>query len=291
MDRTPKFGELTETLRAVCQSQSELGTSVGHFVHSFRASTTESQPSLASISKGMRKILPAVSRLAVAGDQVAAEQAFLQNLSFREMDVRHAKIVATHSRTYEWIFQDNAHGGTSFTRWLTSGQGCFWVSGKPGSGKLTLMKLICGHDQTRQALLAWAGPMPLVTAKYFFWNAGTPLQKPLEGLLRSLLFEILRQCPEIISTLHEHPHSSQSYQYGRQWLPHEVIQLFRQVIQQSLTSARFCFFIDGLDEYDTKRDGDLDDLVTLLRGLADSKNIKVLYFQSSMEHFPRCFRE
>lgn len=40
---------------------------------------------------------------------------------------------------------------------------------------------------------------------------------------------------------------------------------------QANTALRFCFFIDGLDEYD----GDHEDVIQLLHDLARGKNVKI----------------
>jgi hypothetical protein len=50
----------------------------------------------------------------------------------------------------------------------------------------------------RQEPEHWAGDKKLVLAYFFFWSSGDRLQMSLEGLYQSLLFETLKQCPELI---------------------------------------------------------------------------------------------
>jgi len=45
----------------------------------------------------------------------------------------------------------------SLLNWLSSGTGIFHISGKLGSGKSTLMKYLCEHDNTKLLLEKWAG--------------------------------------------------------------------------------------------------------------------------------------
>jgi hypothetical protein len=45
--------------------------------------------------------------------------------------------------------------------WLSSGNGIFHIAGKLGSGKSTLMKFLCNHPQTKDALQKWAGMFKL----------------------------------------------------------------------------------------------------------------------------------
>jgi hypothetical protein len=79
---------------------------------------------------------------------------------------------------------------------LEKRNGIFWIRGKAGSGKSTLMKFLCTDPRTIPHLRIWAEDKKLVFGKYFFWSAGTPLQKSREGLLRLLLFDILNERPE-----------------------------------------------------------------------------------------------
>ena len=60
------------------------------------------------------------------------------------------------------------------------------------------MKFLAHHPETRSNLKVWAKNKTLVLAAFFFWSSGTNLQKSQEGLLRSLLFEILSQSPELV---------------------------------------------------------------------------------------------
>lgn len=53
------------------------------------------------------------------------------------------------------------------------------------------MKYLISHPDTDGNLQSWANGARLVTASYFFWNAGTDMEKSQEGLLQSLLHEVL----------------------------------------------------------------------------------------------------
>ena len=72
----------------------------------------------------------------------------------------------------------------------------YWLSGKPGSGKSTLMKYITNefraHVQTEDT------SSPEIIAASFFCNPGSELQKNHVGFLRSLLYQLADQRPELI---------------------------------------------------------------------------------------------
>src|SRR2546430_1940618 len=56
-----------------------------------------------------------------------------------------------------------------FLKWLRSGNRLFHISGKAGSGKSTLMKLLLDHEKSKRELEHWAGNKQLVFAHFFFW--------------------------------------------------------------------------------------------------------------------------
>lgn len=138
-----------------------------------------------------------VSDTAHRGQEYFAEQVILQSLRFSSIESRQQAISEEHSKIFSWIFNETST--TKFVDWLRGDEGVYWISGKPGSGKSTLIKFVAEHDQTRRHLQAWAGHKKLVTANFYFWNASTHnSQKSQRGLLRTILYEILRQCPELI---------------------------------------------------------------------------------------------
>ena len=118
----------------------------------------------------------------------------LNSLYFHQMSDGIDDVATAHQQTFRWIFcnpESEQLPWSNFVDWLERGSGCYWINGKAGSGKSTLMKYIRMEPKTRQALLKWADKHNLIIASYFSWNLGTTLQKSHIGLLRSLLFEII----------------------------------------------------------------------------------------------------
>lgn len=68
-------------------------------------------------------------------------QLILNCLWFRLIDERGNNIVEAHSKTLEWAINPPASGAMwdSLDQWLRCGLGIYWIHGKPGSGKSTLM--------------------------------------------------------------------------------------------------------------------------------------------------------
>jgi len=143
---------------------------------------------------------PSLRSASINGHEVIEDE-ILNDLQFRVMDLREAEIHENHVRTFDWVYSSSEpdDDASNLRAWLLHGNGIFWVEGKPGSGKSTLMKMIRASGKTRKLLLEWAGPNQLHTGAYFFWLAGTMLQKSQEGLLRSLLFQLLQKRRHLIS--------------------------------------------------------------------------------------------
>lgn len=206
--------------------------------------------------------------LAQEGKKVATEQNILNSLRFEFMRIRHSNIKDATPKTFQWIYQHS-----NFSKWLHSQSGIYWIDGKAGSGKSTLMKYLCDHARTKEAVQVWADPENLVIASYFFWSAGNRMQKSQEGLLQSLLYQVLRQCPVLIPTVcSSRVRICDVYDFmPDQWTRQELAEAFNQLARQSLLNTKFCFFIDGLDEYE----GDRSELIDIIKGLATSPSVKI----------------
>ncbi|KAI1336098.1 hypothetical protein F5Y15DRAFT_419316 [Xylariaceae sp. FL0016] len=148
--------------------------------------------------------------------------------------------------------------GHQFVRWLREGENILHISGKAGAGKSTLMKFISRHERTLKELRTWAGSKTLVTADYYFWNSGSKLQMSLQGLYRNILFQVLSHCPEMIETifpsqwrlLRKYPgdmHVERAQGFSKAHFEEAFQRLMRRGTHDH---HRFCFFIDGLDEYE-----------------------------------------
>ncbi|KEY73755.1 hypothetical protein S7711_10189 [Stachybotrys chartarum IBT 7711] len=121
-----------------------------------------------------------------------------------ELDFRVDQIENPFQGTFRWIYDL-----PSFCEWLQRGSGLFWIHGKPGSGKSTLMKFIFKSRQTWELLHDWTRTSYEVTAAFFFHHRGTSLQRSFEGVLRSLVIQVLS--PHYQSFRRQHQNTSEQY--------------------------------------------------------------------------------
>ncbi|RBR15606.1 uncharacterized protein FIESC28_07247 [Fusarium coffeatum] len=185
----------------------------------------------------------------------------LGRLDFPEIRRRWDKIHATEKSTNTWIFDRQK---TNFMDWLESGNDIFWITGKAGSGKSTLMKFISNHSFTRKALEHWGNGDTLHVTSYYFWNQGSPLQKSLRGLLRTILFNILKTTPGIV------PQVCPDIPDG-DWTDAELKDMLERWTKLNSIHAKFCFFIDGLDEFS----GEETELRNVIKFFNNSLHVKL----------------
>ena len=102
--------------------------------------------------------------------------------------------------------------------------------------------------------------------KVFFWSGGIAMGRSIEGLLRSLLWQLIPKFPEFYLDdvlVQAETHLGSKKGPPRSLDPigtctnRRVMTLIKSVTQRTLRSCNLCFFIDGLDEYG----GDQEDLI------------------------------
>ena len=211
-----------------------------------------------------------------------AEDRILSSLLFPSISARYLQVAKAHQDTFQWIFGDprvdDSYHWSSFANWLQFENGIFWISGKAGSGKSTLMKFLSDHERTRQLLQLSPHPLSPEIASFYFWNSGTSEQKSLNGLLRTLLHDVLSKRRELIPIIlpdqwkDEYVSPTEFYQRF-QWDFGIMCEAFD--ILRAQDGLCLCIFIDGLDEYEADTVGTHADVVALFKTMVTSTNIKI----------------
>ncbi|KAF4465116.1 p-loop containing nucleoside triphosphate hydrolase [Fusarium albosuccineum] len=192
----------------------------------------------------------------------------LNAIRFKEISVRYDQVSRAEKDTFGWLVEGDSVPShynleISFRDWLATGTGIFHFSGKPGSGKSTLMKFLAKHSETASQLKLWQGDRKLVLATAFLWKAGAKKQRSMDGIVRSLLYTILDNYREdLIPKVFPQHWSPNSWS---PWTPAEYMEAIGSV-----------FFLDGVDEFEDAEIRKRELASTLLRWTSSNpENVKI----------------
>jgi hypothetical protein len=238
----------------------------------------------------------------MAMSTMSSTKVLLESLNFERMVHREEDDMVARPHTFHWALNDDWKARTewdNFMTYLKQGEGCYWFSGKGGSGKWTLMKYILRDQRTEDALSEWTdSDHQLIVRSFYFWRSGVDgLQKSQFGLFRTLLFQILKACPVLMggffpewkaSTLKAlHASKSREDQLPAAHQPRlhsppdaDVKRAFRRLLKDESKVTHICLFIDGLDEVESH----IEELTQLLME-ARSPWIKIV---ASSRPTPEC---
>lgn len=225
----------------------------------------------------------------------AIADSVLGHLKFVGMYDRHEEVVETFGKTFEWAYHDPKpdHPWSSFINWLRGEDGLYWINGKAGSGKSTLMRYLFDNPRTGDELRIWGGEHTDI-AGFFFWNSGTVEQRSHTGL-RSLLFEILKKRQRLVQPVLPELWDLEMSKILRptedgavwvRWTLPKLKKAFENLARQDIVPLKLCLFIDGLDEFE----GEFNDIIEFCQSLAAFPGIKVCVSSRPLVEFGDAFR-
>jgi hypothetical protein len=182
------------------------------------------------------------------------QNTILRQLYFRQLPNRANDIPIAHKQTLEWLFKEKPEGygeqvSANLPQWLQkTDSSIYWVTGKPGAGKSTLMKYVYCHPSLPLLLQKWAKDGSLIMASFYFWNSGSSMQMSCVGLLQALMHACFSQSRSLLlATIPERWKDFVTFGGGQESFDEpELRRIFKSIT--SNTSHRFFFLIDGLDE-------------------------------------------
>lgn len=243
------------------------------------------------------------------GHRKNLEAMFLATLHYESMADRELAISDAHEATFHWIFNNSKHETakwSSYTDWLESDEQVYWITGKAGSGKSTLMKFLTQPHQSRDAaessrnlpmetrcteyLRHWAGDQRLIMASFYFWAAGTTAQKSHKGLFKTLLSQLLRAFPKAIPFASPKQWGVLSLfnEVAREVPERELRNMFKRAMRHISSKAKVALFVDGLDEFE----GDLEPLISTMHDVISySSSVKLCTASRPWNEFQEAFRD
>ncbi|KAL7907746.1 ankyrin repeat-containing domain protein [Trichoderma velutinum] len=198
-----------------------------------------------------------------------------RSLSFREIDTRLQNVSPVQPGTCEWVFEMSL-----FREWynrIENNNGLLWIKGNPGTGKSTLMKHIFEYCQTKK---------DYAIAAYFFNARGAELEQTPLGMLRSLLFQMLKHEPCLYDQLLPiFRKKRQEYILDEwEWSEPELKSFLLSEIPKC-QSGPLLLIIDALDECNER---DVQNVAEFLQVLSDNATDAGLTLNIclSSRHFP-----
>ncbi|KAI1130301.1 hypothetical protein F5Y10DRAFT_263195 [Nemania abortiva] len=168
-------------------------------------------------------------------------------LRFPDIQTRLATISSPLDNTCMWLPQAESYANWISRARLDEHHGLLQVTGKPGSGKSTIMK-----KAYEQVISSSAGTKTCV-ASFFFNKRGRSLEHSSLGMFRSLLYQILEFHPLKLTALmgvYEDETRVADLHLSR------LQDIFRDVFLDQTNDIRTIIFIDALDECDEPENRD-----------------------------------
>jgi hypothetical protein len=211
----------------------------------------------------------------------------MSRLWYSGMFDRQQSIQAPCANTFGWIFDESGvawkytpNASNPFFRFLEGDESLFWLSGKRGSGKSTMMRMIEYDRRTRERLSCWTDGRVLLIMSVYLDRTGSPLQKNIEGLLRSLLYQLFRAEP--IGS--RSPVAAMLGRYDG-WTTKKLSSALETAFR-GLSQRCVFLILDGLEECE----GDHSELLDFIIGLQTCSGVKICVASGPWDMFQRKLR-
>ncbi|KEF53506.1 uncharacterized protein A1O9_10481 [Exophiala aquamarina CBS 119918] len=198
------------------------------------------------------------SATGIIDNLTARNRSLLDRLRFEDMDDKRQYAMPEPSYDHEYIWQ------TSFSTWLEKPDPLYWISGKPASGKSTMMAYLATSRRTIE-MLESGGRTFKILHFYFDYRAGDALGNNMLGMFRIFLYQIASSDDNVRHRLERISSEGRLKLDSQRHLFDATSEAFDECGKQ------LCIFIDGLDEFN----GDLCELLQTCRSMVDRMSIKL----------------
>lgn len=158
------------------------------------------------------------------------------------------------------------------------------------------MRFLARDDRTARYLEDRAPisqQVELIRSRHFFHNRGTILQKSIEGLLRSIIYQILnesRMLCEYVRPFFDNLRLAS--RHGKNLWTHRALRgCLRQLLQQSAISLKLFVLLDALDEYDGEPEYLSKILKDILVSAGSQTHVQILFSSRPWDSFREQFSD
>ncbi|KAF1733702.1 Vegetative incompatibility protein HET-E-1 [Beauveria bassiana] len=209
------------------------------------------------------------------------EKECMRALWFSGMDNRSAAIGPATQGTCTWVLKES-----TYKQWSSADRGLLWIQGHPGVGKSTLIKFIMEEIKRTR----YVDKMRSIVVSFFFnKRAADDLEKTRLGFYRSVLHQLLGQCPEALGGLVTSfsRRKDTSGQVGKDWYWQEqdLCRNLAHAVCSILDSYALWLFVDALDESNEGTTGTMVRDFKLLLKVNPSRDAN-LHICFTSRHFP-----
>lgn len=191
---------------------------------------------------------------------------------------QHLAETRAKKETFDWIWTSD------FKTWLESSSSLFWISGKPASGKSTLMEYLSSNRTALNLLQSSTNVEWKVIYHFFDFRAGGQIRNNMNGFLRSLVLQLCSKIPDCKKQVALHFKNSVWDSQTKHWPSAELHSALKVALRAA--SPPILLLVDGLDEFE----GDKFQLCSVIREIA-SQELKVCVASRPDPPYPDAFRD
>ncbi|KAK1753952.1 hypothetical protein QBC47DRAFT_403347 [Echria macrotheca] len=225
----------------------------------------------------------------------------VESLRFQDVNARFETIGAADEEAFAWLLPKNnravvppsmADHARRLRDWLQPEQeanNVFWISGKPGSGKSTFMKVLvhCLGEWT-----PFIEDNGAILLHHFFFLLGQPTQRSRKGMLCTLLYQLLDHllregALDMVDQVLRGMPSPKPLQF-HDWTEHDVENLLCEGLSLIGCRRRIYACIDALDEFDATKFG-LDSILNLVTKLREIPGMRMIISSRPEKELQRYF--
>lgn len=303
------FQQLDSTLQCFVEAVSRGQANLQDFMKSIHASIVEAVKAESTVQNAattviafeVKKTQAMIKETSLEASAEEKRQRLLKSLKYDTMGERLGQVKAAFAGTCRWMIQsapnsiqsvpdgenltpvcphrtthENNLSWSCFPCWLESPKDkIYWIQGKAGSGKSTLMKFLVTnpalwHPQRQ------ADCQDLILS-HFLWSAGSPLQKSLRGILLNLLYQLLSNDEHALDHVIDTFPDLKLKDFWGDWTLEELERTVMDSLH-AIATRPVLIFLDGLDEFGSSNTSVADDprdVLDLVAKLSTFDNVKM----------------